>query len=148
MKIEISQESPNTHIEELLWDVLWKPFGFDKKIRQEFKLNTEEIFLIAKIDTKMTGVLVANRISKSEYEVRHIAVQKQYQKTGIGRELFYKFEVDILHEYVRRITAIVRNTSQEFFEKLGFRVVQDYPDHPEFKKHGIKFSLMEKNVRR
>jgi len=146
MKLEISYLASNRHdrIEALLWDVLWKPLSFGKEMRNELRLESEEIILIANVEDKTVGVLVANVESENVYEIRHIAVRNEYQKIGIGKRLIRRFEKDKIDDKRTIIRTISRNSSQPFFENLGFRKISDYPDHPKFIKHGITFSLMEK----
>ncbi len=148
MNLKISYLSSNRHdgIEALLWDVLWKPLSFGKEIRNELRLESEEIILIANVENKTVGVLVVNVESDNVYEIRHIAVRNEYQKIGIGKKLIRRFEKDKIDEKRTIIRTISRNTSLPFFKKLGFRIVKDYPDHPKFIKHGITFSLMEKEI--
>jgi N-acetylglutamate synthase-like GNAT family acetyltransferase len=44
----------------------------------------------------------------------------------------------------RRIHAIARNTSAEFFRRLGFQAAPGkLPEHPAFTGHGITFARLE-----
>ncbi|MBU1486531.1 GNAT family N-acetyltransferase [bacterium] len=58
--------------------------GFPRDIRESFKLNGECIELIATQGSKILGGLVANWISPTEVELRHIAIRSEFQGKSIG----------------------------------------------------------------
>ena len=146
MKITPPAKNQNESLEQLLWEVLWRPLGFERDVQDEFKLDSEEIRLVASVDDRLVGAMVVNTTDEYEYEIRHIAVKEQYQRTGIGKALVQHFIEKMSTERLTKIRTIARNTSQPFFKQLGFRTIQDYPDHPKFIEHGITFSLMEKAI--
>lgn len=150
MNITITKLSSedNDSVNELLWKVLWRPIELPQDIRNEFKLDGEEITLVAKNIGQILGVIVANQIDDSKYEIRHIAVNPESQKCGIGKKLISALEKILEQEEIDTIKAIARNTSQSFFETIGFVKMQDYPNHPKFLKHGITFVLMKKKINR
>lgn len=146
IEIYTSRENHNEELEELLWEVLWRPLGFERGAQDEFKLESEEIRYFAIVDDWLAGAMVVNIANEHEYEIRHIAVKRDYQRTGIGTALIQNLIGNIASRKSTRIRTIARNTSQSFFKKIGFRTIQDYPDHPKFINHGITFSLMEKTI--
>jgi N-acetylglutamate synthase-like GNAT family acetyltransferase len=77
-------------------------------------------------------------------EICHVAVRPDTQRKGLGRTLIRHIIHNARQEGRRRIQVTARNTSAGFFEKLGFETLpQAIPDHPDFKKHGISFQVME-----
>ena len=146
VQISIAAEDQNEALEELLWEVLWQPLGFDRDVQDEFKLDSEEMRLVAIVNDQLVGALVVNTIEENEYEIRHIAVKEQFQRMGIGKALVQDLINNIATEESIKIQTIARNTSQPFFKPLGFRTIQDYPNHPKFIQHGITFCLMEKSI--
>ena len=144
MKISIPSAGDEGRVEKLLWQVLWKPLGFPENVRQNFKLEGSEIILWSKHGNIETGAIVAYQISPSEWELRHIAVIEEHQRSGIGAKLIRELEKRLRAHDMKRIQTIARSTSQGFFEKMGFEKIEDYPDHPNFLKHGISFTLMRK----
>ncbi len=145
----ISKPSNPKDAEELdllLWDILWKPLSLPKNIRDRFKLTGETIELVAKSDGILVGGLVANLISPIDLEIRHIAVNPGSQRIGIGKGLVHALAEAISISGCERITTIARNTSVNFFNKLGFNIIRENKptDHPDFLKHGITFEFMEK----
>ncbi len=148
MNITITKPTPNDsdEVDELLWKVLWNPIDLPKDIRNEFKLDGEEITLAAKDSEQIIGIIVANKINHSEYEIRHIAVNPKYQKCGIGKKLIYALENILNKMEVDTVQTIARNSSQSFFETIGFVKMRDYRALPKFLKFGISFVLMKKKL--
>ena len=147
MKIKhaVSDKEKN-ELDQLLWNVLWKPLGFPRDIRQSFKLNNPQIDLIAVDNDFVIGGLVANWLSENEIEIRHIAVESDYQGIGVGKCLVEKLIVLLREDAPVKIHTYARNTSIGFFAKLGFIPTDKYLEHPDFTKHGIKFQQMYQKI--
>lgn len=70
MKIKHAiSDKEKIELDQLLWDVLWKPLGLPRDIRQSFKLNNPQIDLVAVDNGVAIGGLVANWLSESENEI-------------------------------------------------------------------------------
>jgi N-acetylglutamate synthase-like GNAT family acetyltransferase len=143
MKIKpATTQKEKRELDQLLWDVLWKPLNLPRYIRKSFKLDNPEIEILAIDNNTTIGALVANWLSKKKIEIRHIAVRQDYQKNSVGKLL-----VEELFKLVRgtaplQIQTFARNDSVGFFTKLGFKPIGHYLEHGDFIKHGIKFQLM------
>ena len=150
-RLIISKPSNPKDTEELdllLWEILWKPLSLPKNIRDRFKLTGETIEIVAKSDGILVGGLVANWISPIDIEIRHIAVNPSSQRIGVGKGLVHALAEAISIRGCERITTIARNTSVNFFGKLGFNIIQEKKpaDHPDFLKYGITFEFLEKTL--
>ena len=123
----------------LLWKILWKPLSLPNNIRDRFKLAGETIELVAKSDRILVGGLVANWISPIDVEIRHIAVNPGSQRIGVGKGLVHALAEDISIRGCERITTIARNTSLNFFDKLGFNIIRENKptDYPDFVKQEL-----------
>lgn len=148
-KIKISPVGSTAEREELdklLWIVLWKPLSLPRNIRNKFEIEGERIEIVAKSGEKLIGCLVAYCTAPEEWELRHIAVLPEFQKQGIGKQLVEYLITYLQKKKYKRLYTIARNTSLDFFRKLGFKeaLTQKPPDHPIFKKHSITFHLLEK----
>lgn len=131
-------------LDSLLWEVLWQPLGMPRDIRRSFGFGGDCLELAAEAKGLLIGGLVAGRPSFSEAEIRHIAVRPGFQRMGVGRMLVEHLVERLINEGCLRLHVIARNTSQRFFEVQGFSAVEcNMPDHPDFKKFGISFVLME-----
>jgi len=134
-------------LDDLLWHVLWQPLNLPRDVRHAFSIDGEELELVAKESGQLVGGLVAVWRSGSEVELRHLAVATERQHRGIGRSLVAEFVRIVASRGGGRIHTIARNTSAEFFRRLGFRTAPgEVPEHPVFVKHGISFELMERAV--
>lgn len=148
MELSIHHTHKDYQTEHFLWEVLWKPLGLPKDVRQQFDFGDSgnEIVLMAKMENTNVGVLFAYQISKNEFEIRHIAVKKGYQKAGVGTRLVRELEKIVKAKGIKTIRTISRNTTETFFVSKGFKRIEAYPDHPAFIKHGISFALMRKRL--
>jgi GNAT superfamily N-acetyltransferase len=134
-------------VDDLLWRVLWQPLGFPRNIRGNFKIDGEKLELAAKENGQIVGGLVAVQTAENEIELRHLAVAFSHQRKGIGRSLVTELCRIASIKMYHRINTIARNTSADFFRRVGFRSASGHaPEHPLFLEHGIMFELMEKIV--
>ena len=144
---ESSEDFEISQLYDLLWEVLWKPLDLPKDIHESFKLDGESLELIARSEGVLVGGLVAIWTSERDIEIRHIAVKPECQKQGIGFQLIDALLERISNQGCVRLHAIARNTSAPFFRKLGFKTAPgNPPEHSLFKKHGIAFELLERDV--
>lgn len=134
-------------LDELLWKELWQPLGLSRDVRHTFGLEGEEFELLAQESGQLLGGLVAALTGDNEVELRHLAVFSDVQRRGIGRSLVTELHRIAKTKNCRRIYTIARNTSREFFRKLGFQTAAGQaPEHPVFLEHGITFEVMERFV--
>lgn len=137
MKLRDKYSVPGIH-----WDVLWKPLGLPRDIRQSFKLNNPQIDLVAVDNGVVIGGLVANWLSENEIEIRHIAVSSGFQGLSVGKRLVEKLIKLVQKDNPVKIQTCARNTSVGFFTKLGFISTGEHLEHQDFARHGIKFQQM------
>ena len=134
-----------TRLDELLWVVLWQPLSLPRDIRHTFSLQGKEFELLAQENGQAVGGLVAVWTGGTEIELRHLAVVSHAQGRGIGRNLVTELYRIAKIKNCRRIHTIARNTSGEFFRRLGFQTAPgQVPEYPIFIEHGITFELMER----
>lgn len=129
-------------LDQLLWDILWKPLDFERNIREAFRLDTPQIDIVAVDKGTIVGTLVSNWLSDNEIEIRHIAVATGFQNRGIGRLLVEELFKLIRDEVPITIQTHARNTSVVFFSKLGFRPAGDRLVVDPFIRHGIWLQQM------
>jgi N-acetylglutamate synthase-like GNAT family acetyltransferase len=136
-------EEERKDLDELLWEVLWKPINLHREIRTDLKITGREIELIAVNQGKCIGGLVGVIINEGESEIRHIAVKSSNQCQNIGGKLIDKYKNVMKKENVRRVKTYARNTSEPFFTKQGFIRIGEKLVHQDFIKHDIFFYEME-----
>ena len=132
-----SSEKERGELDELLWDVLWKPLGLPRQARESMKLDSPQIELIAAEDGVVVGGLAANMLSRSTIEIRHIAVRPDWQGRSVGRRLVEGLRDLIPGDAPAEFQTCARNTSAGFFIKLGFSPRGEPLEHEDFAKHGI-----------
>ena len=144
---QVRSEADSARLYALLWEVLWKPLGFPRNVRELFKLEGESLAFIAKSQGELQGGLVASWTSPTEVELCHIGLKPEAQNQGVGRQLVNVLLGTLAQSKCARIHVIARNTSAGFFRKLGFTTSPGKsPQHPVFAKQGIRFELLEMDV--
>ena len=125
--------------DKLLYVELWQPHGLVLDVRKELKLAAKEIVFIAKENEEVLGTFVFLIHDKFKGEVRHAAVNSQKHKKNIGRGLWQQVINYINKLGITTVEVYSRNTSLEFWRKLGFIEDSDWLDHELFTPHGIRF---------
>ncbi len=129
-------------LDQLLWDVLWKPLGFPRDIRKQFNLENPRIELVAVDGKSLIAGLVAYYLSDSEVEIRHIAVKPDIQNKAVGRRLVDSLISLFSGKSVNRIIVYARSTSEGFYARCGFKPVGEKFKHKLFAEHGIDIQPM------
>jgi GNAT superfamily N-acetyltransferase len=150
LRIEISHVSSAgeaTSLDELLWTVLWRPLGLPRDCRGSFALAGDETELIARDGARIVGGLVAVQRGLAFTEIRHLAIEPQFQGRGIGQALLRKTERMTRERGVAHLRTIARNTSAGFFMRQGLVPTGEAaPGHPAFRAHWIFFVVLEKRL--
>lgn len=148
IKVNVIMDSDEQEeLDDLLWEVLWKPLDFPKSIRDSFRLDGPGIELVAKQGDRIVGGIVANWMSPTEVALRHIVVSGEFQGAGVGKMMFEQLKMVVRSVGCKVIRGYSRNTSVEFFKRLGFEPVPGkIAEHPHFAKHGISFQQLVCNI--
>ena len=137
-------EDESRELDNLLWEVLWKPIGLPRDFRESVTPDRECLEFVVKQGGELLGGLVANRVSQTTVELQHLALLPKAQGKVIGRKLLQHFLKEMKNEGCTVVETIARNTSASFFEKMGFVAVPGAnPSHPSFLQHDITFVRME-----
>lgn len=139
---QATNHQEQNELDQLLWDVLWKPLNFKRNIRESFRLDEPQIEIVAVDNNDIIGALVANWLSNNEIEIRHIAVKTDFQKMAVGRMLVEELFGLIQDKTPLTIQTHARNTSVGFFLKLGFSPVGDRLEVDAFMQYGIWIQQM------
>ena len=139
----IMDEDEKEELDDLLWEILWKPLDFPKNIRESFRLDGPGIELVAKQGDRVIGGVVANWMTPTEVALRHIVVTDEFAGSGVGKILFEQLKLVVKSVGCKVIRGYSRNTSVEFFKRLGFVPMPGkIAEHPQFAKHGISFQQL------
>ena len=135
-------EGEREELDQLLWEVLWRPLRFPRDFRRRLGFRGPEIELLAFDETSVIGGLVAHRLSGREIEIRHIAVVPEYQGQSVGTLLLKELIGLVRGDAPVRILTCARDTSAGFFVKAGFVAVGEWLEYEDFAEHGIKLREM------
>lgn len=129
--------------DRLLHEELWSPLGFPEKIREDFKAGRSETVVVAQCGDHVVGSFILVDYGDGTAEIRHAAVAGNFQFKGVGTGLFEHVlkHVSTLPD-ISALTVYTRNTSFDFWRKLGFKESSEWLDHPLFAHHGIRFNKM------
>ena len=126
---------------ELRYKVLRKPLGM---IYTEDQLAAEhdEIHIVAVLSDAVVGVVVLKELDADTLKMRQVAVDVNYQKSGIGKEMVLFSEQFAQENGFKVIVLHARDVAKDFYLKLNYEVVSD-----EFIEVGIPHYEMKKELK-
>jgi len=143
---QASTEKDNIGLDQLLWEVLWEPLGFDRDVRKQFNLDLPHIDLMAFDEKTLVGALVAYYISETEVEIRHMAVRGKVQGNAVGRRLVERLTSLLSGKVVTEVNVYARSTSEGFYARCGFVPFGEKFEHYLFTAHGISIQPMHLEI--
>lgn len=131
--------------DELLYQVLWQPFGLPRDTRGRFEIDGVEVVFTAVLKEKVIAAFVLiNR--GEEAEIRHAAVHPEFQRSGVGQEICAQVLDFAKRQGVKQVEVYGRSAAIGFWEKLGFQDTSGWLDHDLFVKYGIRFKKMSRDL--
>lgn len=130
-------------VDQILYEVLWKPFGLPRDTRKQFRTGFNQLTFVAELGGSICGCLVTCE-HEDAVEIRHMAVLPHFQGKRMGTRLL-GFAIDYLQSKYGhgRLYVYARNNSVDFYLKQGFLAESnDWQDHPLFTPHGIRFKIL------
>ena len=99
-----------------------------KRDDNEIATNIRSYSIIKK-DNKIIAVGALHIYSTSLAEIRSLAVSKEYQKQGLGKQIVNELEKEAKYLGIKKLLTLTYQ--KEFFEKLGFIEIpkEEVPDH-------------------
>jgi putative acetyltransferase len=82
---------------------------------------TSQYFLIAELDKKIVGFVSLERNDYLDF----LYVHKDFQRQRIADRLYSEIEVEAIKRGTRQINSDVSKTAKPFFEKKGFKVLEE-----------------------
>ncbi len=126
-KIVIIREPENeAELEALFtlrWEVLRKPWNQPKGSEKD-DLEDNAMHIIAIKSNKVIGTARLQRNSLEVGQIRYMAIDPEYQRTGIGKKIILT-----LHQWARqlklkKLILEAREPSLEFYTKLGYKITK------------------------
>ena len=143
---EIEFRTPNSKNEFLeydlfRWRLLRKPIG---KTIESLKDDFED-FSFHLIGIKDNQIIACGRLhfnSKTEAQIRYMAVEKNFQRNGIGRKILKILEKEAKNKNAKKIVLNARDHAINFYKSTKYKIVGKYYGSDT----GIPHTTMEKKI--
>ena len=125
---------------DLRWSILRQPLGIPRSSDSDDQPGV--IHLAAWLDGQAIG---AGRIyfnSPEEAQIRGVAVDEGRSRQGVGSAIIAELERRMKDRGARRIIVNARDKAVGFYEKLGYRVLNEPPGN----FHSIRHFKMVKEI--
>ncbi len=126
---------------ELRYKVLREPLGFIFTAEQ-LRDEKDEIHIVAIQNDNVLGVVVLKMIDAQTIKMRQVAVDSQYQKSGIGKKMVVFSELYARKHGFRIIELHARDVAKDFYLKLDYQIIGDL-----FIEIGIPHYTMIKEIK-
>ena len=107
----------------LRWELLRKPWN---QIKGSEKDEQEEISVhrMAIINNKVIAVGRLHFIDKTTAQIRYMAVDKNFEKQGIGKAIYSSLEEAARNKNIKLMILNAREMAIGFYQKLGFTLTR------------------------
>ena len=127
---------------ELRYKVLLEPLGLKfLDMYREKEMNYLHIGCVESLDDNLVGGLMLVPVNDEEIRLMQVAVDRKYQREGVGREMVKYAEKRAREAGYSRIVMHAMLSVVHFYEKLGYRQEGDI-----FEENGITFAPMVKDL--
>ena len=108
------------------WNILREPIGLDKKLTKD-SLEEKSYHLMAiDISENILGVGRIHFLNKKESQIRYMAVQEEYRKMGIGKQIVIGLEGFSIKNDRYKIILNARDNAVNFYSRLGYKILGPY----------------------
>jgi predicted GNAT family N-acyltransferase len=128
---KINLRSPLTNSEWkkyflFIWKILREHIGLDKKLTKD-SLEEKSYHLMAiDISENILGVGRIHFLNKKESQIRYMAVQEEYRKMGIGKQIVIGLEGFSIKNDRYKIILNARDNAVNFYSRLGYKILGPY----------------------
>lgn len=109
---------------DLRWQLLRKPWQQPRGSEQDELENQSYHVMCVDIDNSVIGIGRLHSISKTEAQIRYMAVTGSYQRQGIGQQLLIALENHAKQQGIHTITLHARETAIGFYKKQGYKIIE------------------------
>lgn len=117
MKIRKAKISDLKHVHKLINDFARREQMIPRSLNELYE--TVRDFVLCEIDGNICGVCALHIMWEDLAEIRSLAVDKRYQKMGIGKNLVKQCLKEAKALGINKIFALTYHP--EFFQKIGFK---------------------------
>lgn len=111
---------------DLRWRVLRKPWNQPKGSEKD-ELELEANHFIALIHDEIVGTARLHRLNENVAQVRYLAVAENYRGKGIAGKIFEAIHLTAKNQFIRYLILNARESAVKFFEKIGYKVIDEGP---------------------
>ncbi|MBI5229009.1 GNAT family N-acetyltransferase [Candidatus Micrarchaeota archaeon] len=125
MNVEIREPRTEKEFEEyydLRWRILRAPWGQPRGSERD-GLENESIHLAAFAGKKIIGCGRIHFNSGEEAQIRYMAVDKRFQKKGVGRRILKELEKKAMKNGAKQIVLNARESAVGFYESRGYKII-------------------------
>jgi predicted GNAT family N-acyltransferase len=112
------------HYYHLRWQLLRSPWNQPEGSEVDDMEDLCFHLMAVNNSNKIIAVARLQLNSDNEAQIRYMAVAKQYQVKGIGRELVKEMEQRVQNSSCKNIVLDARESAVGFYQKLGYRIVE------------------------
>ncbi len=129
MKFSFEIREPETKAEleqyyQLRWKILRKPWNQPKGSERD-ELDNSAMKIIAVENGKVVGCGRGHLNSKEQGQIRYMAVDKSFQRQGIGTELLKTLEIKLKNNGAKKIVLKAREKAVSLYEKQGYEIYKE-----------------------
>ncbi|MBS3097259.1 GNAT family N-acetyltransferase [Candidatus Woesearchaeota archaeon] len=108
---------------KLRWELLRKPWNQPRGSEIDDDLEDKSFHIAAFDKNKIIGVGRLHKNNEEEGQIRLLAVNEDYRKKGVGREIMNKLHQKAKELKLKRIILNARKNSIGFYKKLGYKII-------------------------
>ena len=108
------------------WNILREPIGLDKKSTKDSLEEKSYHLMATDISENILGVGRIHFLNKKESQIRYMAVQEEYRKIGIGKQIVIGLEGFSIKNDRYKIILNARDNAVNFYSRLGYKILGPY----------------------
>jgi len=108
------------------WNILREPIGLDKKSTKDSLEEKSYHLMATDISENILGVGRIHFLNKKESQIRYMAVQEEYRKMGIGKQIVIGLEGFSIKNDRYKIILNARDNAVNFYSRLGYKILGPY----------------------
>ncbi|NVM54773.1 MAG: GNAT family N-acetyltransferase [Candidatus Helarchaeota archaeon] len=135
---------------DLRWRILRKPWNQPRGSERD-QLESKANHYIALFRDKIIGTARFHKINENVGQIRYLAVEEDYRRRGVGGKLLEAIHLTAKNQFIKYVFLNARETALKFFEKLGYKAIEDGPllfGEIKHKKMRVVFSRSDLRLQR